>query len=43
MVHYEINVQQNGIELYFDGFPGYPLINEMKRHKLRWKFNKKCW
>ena len=43
MVHYEINEQQKGIELYFDGFPGYPLINEMKRHKLRWNPSKKCW
>ena len=43
MVHYELNEQQKGIELYFDGFPGYPLINEMKRHKLRWNAKKKCW
>ncbi|MGN0177410.1 MAG: DNA/RNA helicase domain-containing protein [Methanobrevibacter sp.] len=43
MVHYELNEQQNGIELYFDGFPGYPLINEMKSHKLRWNPSKKCW
>ena len=43
MVHYELNEQQNGIELYFDSFPGYPLINEMKRHKLRWNAKKKCW
>ena len=43
MVHYEINEQQNGIEIYFDGFPGYPLINEMKSHKLRWNSKKKCW
>lgn len=43
MVHYEINEEQEGIELYFDGFPGYPLINEMKSHKLRWNPNKKCW
>lgn len=43
MVHYEINEEQDGIELYFDGFPGYPLINEMKSHKLRWNPNKKCW
>jgi len=43
MVHYEINEQQKGIEIYFDGFPGYPLINEMKSHKLRWNSKKKCW
>lgn len=43
MVHYELNEQQNGIEIYFDGFPGYPLINEMKSHKLRWNAKKKCW
>lgn len=43
MVHYELNDEQKGIELYFDGFPGYPLINEMKRHKLRWNAKKKCW
>lgn len=43
MVHYELNEEQNGIELYFDGFPGYPLINEMKSHKLRWNPKKKCW
>lgn len=43
MVHYEINDEQDGIELYFDGFPGYPLINEMKSHKLWWNPTKKCW
>ena len=43
MAHYKINKEQNGIELYFDGFPGYPLINEMKRHKLMWNPSKKCW
>lgn len=43
MVHYEINDEQEGIELYFDGFPGYPLINEMKSHKLWWNPTKKCW
>ena len=41
MVHYEINEQQKGIELYFDGFPGYPLINEMKLHKIHWNPSKK--
>ena len=41
MVRYEINGDR--IELYFDGFPGYPLINEMKSHKLRWNPSKKCW
>ena len=43
MVRYEINNEENSIELYFDGFPGYPLINEMKSHKLRWNPTKKCW
>ena len=43
MVHYKIDDKQNKIELYFDGFPGYPLINEMKSHKLRWNPTKKCW
>lgn len=43
MVHYEINEDQNRVELYFDGFPGYPLINQMKSHKLRWNPDKKCW
>lgn len=43
MVHYEINDKRDKIELYFDGFPGYPLINEMKSHKLCWNLDKKCW
>lgn len=43
MVHYEINDKRDKIELYFDGFPGYPLINEMKSHKLCWNPDKKCW
>lgn len=43
MVHYELNEKENSIEIYFDGFPGYPLINEMKSHKLRWNPTKKCW
>ena len=43
MAHYEINDKENSIELYFDGFPGYPLINQMKSHKLRWNPDKKCW
>lgn len=41
MVRYEINGDR--IELYFDGFPGYPLINEMKSNNLRWNPSKMRW
>lgn len=43
MVHYEIDDKKDRIEIYFEGFPGYPLINQMKSHKLRWNPTKKCW
>lgn len=43
MVHYELNDKENSIEVYFDGFPGYPVINEMKSYKMRWNPSKKCW
>lgn len=43
MVRYEIDDKKDRIEIYFEGFPGYPLINEMKSHKLRWNPTKKCW
>lgn len=44
MVHYELNEQQNGIELYFDGiFPDVKLRNKMKSFKMRWNPKKKCW
>ena len=44
MAHYEINDEQNGVELYFDGvFPDEELRNKMKSLKLRWNPNKKCW
>ena len=36
MVHYELNEEQNGIELYFDGVYHYiDLRNEMKSIKMR--------
>ena len=41
MVRYEIN--EDRIEIYFDGFPGYDVINEMKSYKMRWNPNKQCW
>lgn len=44
MAHYEINDEQKGVELYFDGvFPDDELRNKMKSLKLRWNPNKKCW
>lgn len=44
MVHYELNEEQNGIELYFDGiFPDVKLRNKMKSFKMRWNPKKKCW
>ena len=44
MVHYKINKEQNGVELYFDGvFPDEELRTKMKSLKLRWNPNKKCW
>ncbi|MBE6143935.1 MAG: hypothetical protein E7177_08155, partial [Erysipelotrichaceae bacterium] len=44
MAHYEINEEQKGVELYFDGvFPDEELRNKMKSLKLRWNPNKKCW
>lgn len=44
MAHYEINDEQNGVELYFDGvFPDEELRTKMKSLKLRWNPNKKCW
>lgn len=43
MVRYEINDEDDEMELYFDGFPGYKLINEMKRQGLWWNPDKKCW
>ena len=44
MVHYELNDELNGIELYFDGiFPNENLRNKMKKAGLRWNPRKKCW
>ena len=44
MVHYKLNNELNGIELYFDGiFPNEKLRTKMKSLKLRWNPKKKCW
>ena len=43
MVRYEINDKNGKIEIYFDGFPGYDVINEMKSYKMRWNPSKQCW
>ena len=44
MVHYKLNNELNGIELYFDGiFPSEKLRTKMKSLKLRWNPKKKCW
>jgi len=44
MAHYEVNEEQDRVELYFDGvFPDTKLRNEMKSHKLWWDPVKKCW
>lgn len=36
-------IKKNRIEIYFDGFPGYDVINEMKSYKMRWNPSKQCW
>ena len=43
MVHYELNEELYGIELYFEEIPSENVRQQMKNVNLRWSRRKKCW
>ena len=43
MVRYEINEEQNGVEIYFDRVPSEDIRNLIKSEGFRWNGRKKCW
>lgn len=43
MARFCINQPLNGIEIYFEDRPSADVLSELKAHRWRWLYSKKCW